>query len=168
VRGSDRDVEERPMPRTMSLAHLRALATLAGGALLASASAAAAEPPLLPLPESAPLLQATPKYRSRGMMITGIVLTSNGAASLLVGGVLAAVGAAQSSGYTGEFPPPGFVASIAGVCGLGVGALLTLVGVPLWIVGAQPPKAGVAASIPSWAVPTVAPGPRSAALRWTF
>jgi hypothetical protein len=103
------------------------------------------------------------KHRNEAMRISGIVLTSLGAATLVAGvGLTVAPGV----GRCGEL---GCDSTWAGLLLLiPASTILAGVGIPLWVVGGQSPRRGAAAGMPPAAVPALSVGPRSASLRWTF
>jgi len=121
------------------------------------------EPPSgAPGPRTVPssLAPSSAKYQNPEMRIAGIVLTSLGIVSLATAGaVLAWASTDRDSGFAG-------MASLVIVMPLS--AVLAAVGAPLWAVGASPPAPPAATARPSWALPSVAGGPRQATLRWTF
>jgi hypothetical protein len=101
------------------------------------------------------------------MRTAGIVLVSIASASLLGGiGLFTYSYTCSNCGESG--------AAVAAIMAAGMGGLsvaLAAIGVPLWVVGAQPPAAGTAAASRPFAgglVPVVSAGPRGAVLRWTF
>ncbi|MFT6398192.1 MAG: hypothetical protein ACJAYU_002948 [Bradymonadia bacterium] len=73
------------------------------------------------------------RNRSTGVMVTGIVLTSIGAVSLLTYSVGAAASAASSYGYYGSYNS--FASSMAPLALMGV--VLLGAGIPMWIVGGK-------------------------------
>ena len=106
------------------------------------------------------------------MLVSGIAVTIIGAALLAGGGALMASNRSSTSGPTYDSdsnPWPGIVAPVSVVM-LVAGAVHVFVGVPLVVMGAQSPRVGAPepASVYAWALPLVAPGPRSVSLRWTF
>ncbi|WP_437322566.1 hypothetical protein [Sorangium sp. So ce381] len=152
-------------------------ATAPAGAAALRASGA----PFAPVAAHAPAPPAAPltKRRSKGMMVTGIVLTSLGTVALLGGGLVLASSsscAGDSCGYDSSDP---FAddevyeeddTEGAGV-GLVVGGLvLAGVGIPLAIIGGrkvpvQPEKQAASAPAPP---PELVIGPRYAGLRWSM
>ncbi|CAN94676.1 putative membrane protein [Sorangium cellulosum So ce56] len=142
--------------------------------------------PLAPVAAVAPGRPAAPltKRRSKGMMVTGIVLTSLGAVAILGGGLVIASAPscsgdgcvydrssnpyADDTGY--QYEEDGADAEGAGV-GLVVGGLvLAGVGIPLAIVGGrkvpvQPEKQAASTPAPP---PELVIGPRYAGLRWSM
>jgi hypothetical protein len=99
------------------------------------------------------------------MRTAGIVLTAFASVQAAVGLPLIAVAAAQSgqpcvSGGCADIPN-GFVAGISAGFLLGFSVVFAAVGVPLWVVGAQPPSATPAAMRLR---PELAPS----GLRWSF
>lgn len=129
------------------------------GALLANvanvADAAEPAPAAAPQPDAmlATLPPDAPARRSKGMMVTGIVLTSVGSLALLGGIGVTALDASHGSDTSG------LLTVVVGVPMM-VGSLLFAgAGIPLWVVGARAP-AGPA--------PKVSVGAGSATLRWTF
>ncbi|WP_437720006.1 hypothetical protein [Sorangium sp. So ce861] len=144
----------------------RAAAPPASGAALAPVAGRAPAPPPQPLT----------RRRSKGMMVTGIVLTSIGAVALLGGGLALAASSATDPD-TGEPTDPfeeefGYEedasATEAGVALILGGVVFAGVGIPLAIVGGrkvpvQPEKK--AASAPP---PELVLGPRYAGLRWSM
>ncbi|WP_080682321.1 serine/threonine-protein kinase [Sorangium cellulosum] len=145
----------------------RAAAPPASGAALAPVAGRPAFPPPQPLT----------RRRSKGMMVTGIVLTSIGAVALLGGGLALAADSATDPEYTGDPTDPfeeelGYEedasAAEAGVALILGGVVFAGVGIPLAIVGGrkvpvQPEKK--AASAPP---PELVLGPRYAGLRWSM
>ncbi|WP_441285879.1 hypothetical protein ACSRUE_25600 [Sorangium sp. KYC3313] len=138
--------------------------------------------PLAPVAAHAPAPPAAPltKRRSKGMMVTGIVLTSLGTIAILGGGLVIASTpscSGDSCGYDTSSDP--FAddtvyeeddADGAGV-GLVVGGLvLAGVGIPLAIIGGrkvpvQPEKQAASTPAPP---PELVIGPRYAGLRWSM
>ncbi|WP_437283444.1 hypothetical protein WME90_23575 [Sorangium sp. So ce375] len=137
--------------------------------------------PVAPVAKGAPALPAAPltKRRSKGMMVTGIVLTSLGTVAVLGGGlVIASSCSGDGCGYDDSSSDP-FSDNVdyeesdtegAGV-GLVIGGLvLAGVGIPLAIIGGrkvpvQPEKQAAAAPAPP---PELVIGPRYAGLRWSM
>ncbi|KYG02532.1 hypothetical protein BE20_50480, partial [Sorangium cellulosum] len=125
----------------------------------------------------APPPQPLTRRRSKGMMVTGIVLTSIGAVALLGGGLAIAASSATDPDYTGDPTDPfeedftyeeDASAADAGVALIVGGVVFAGVGIPLAIVGGrkvpvQPEKK--AASAPP---PELVLGPRYAGLRWSM
>jgi hypothetical protein len=103
-----------------------------------------------------------PKHRNEAMRISGIVLTSLGAATLVAGLVM---GLGPGFGNCGDI---GCNSNWIGLLMLIPASTIPAgIGIPLWVVGGQSPRRG-AAGVPPWAVPSVTAGPRAASLRWTF
>ncbi|WP_437312644.1 hypothetical protein [Sorangium sp. So ce385] len=137
----------------------------ASGAALAPVAGRAPSPPPQPLT----------RRRSKGMMVTGIVLTSIGAVALLGGGLALAASSATDTDpeYTDPFEEElGYEedasATEAGVALILGGVVFAGVGIPLAIIGGrkvpvQPEKK--AASAPP---PELVLGPRYAGLRWSM
>ena len=100
-----------------------------------------------------------PQYRHPGMRMAGIVLTSMGIVTLTAGGVW---GLTALTGENGA----GFLGGV--LLMMPLSTVIAAVGVPLWVVGAKPPLPQAATVVPSWALPSVAAGPRQVTLRWTF
>jgi hypothetical protein len=107
------------------------------------------------------------RRRSRGMMVTGIVLTSAGAASFITTTVLIVLQTRCTSdfeeNYPGNVAPSSAVDEYercksyetpSGVAALG-GLVLTGVGIPLWIYGAKKVPSGSAVLSP-WLAPNFA------------
>jgi hypothetical protein len=145
-----------------------ALLTMAASLLGTTAATAETPPPLATVPVPAP------KYRNNGMRIAGITLTAVGAAVLASGIAFIALDQSKPVGSNCGHPGPcdggdgvGVVTWFLGVPLVALSTVFAGVGIPLWVVGAQRPKPELAAS-PAWAIPSVAAGPRSVSLRWTF
>jgi hypothetical protein len=117
---------------------------LAAGALVLSASTAAAQSP--------------PAHRNADLMFAGILMSSVGAAVSVPGGVLLATSPRLGLDGLGR--------GVAGATMLGFGALLVVAGVPMAVVGGLPPSRGRAVS--SRAIPAVSLGPGGGTLRWCF
>ncbi|WP_437901567.1 hypothetical protein [Sorangium sp. So ce124] len=152
-------------------------ATAPAGAAALRASGA----PFAPVAAHAPAPPAAPltKRRSKGMMVTGIVLTSLGTVALLGGGLVLASSSSCSGDSCGYDSSDPFAddevyeeddTEGAGV-GLVVGGLvLAGVGIPLAIIGGrkvpvQPEKQAASAPAPP---PELVIGPRYAGLRWSM
>ncbi|WP_437302084.1 hypothetical protein [Sorangium sp. So ce388] len=159
-----------------------------GGAAQPTSGAAAARPTtggaaLAPVAGRAPAPPAQPltRRRSKGMMVTGIVLTSIGAVALLGGGLALASTCSGSDCDAGSFDDSlddesldyldeedsGAEAGYALIIG---GLVFAGVGIPLAIIGGrrvpvQPEKN--AASAPARS-PELVLGPRYAGLRWSM
>jgi hypothetical protein len=93
------------------------------------------------------------------MMVSGIVVTTIGCLSAIAGAVLIGIDQANK-----EADLYGFATGIGAIV-LVLGSVHLGVGIPLWVVGSGPPEVK---RVSSWAVPTIAAGPRSVRLRWTF
>lgn len=91
------------------------------------------------------------------MRIAGIVLTSLAAAGIAAGSITLAVTARSSS----EDVRVSGVSN--GGLAIGVGVLLGVIGIPMWVVGSRAPAQPSAS-----ARPVITVGPASASLRWTF
>ncbi|WP_437292460.1 hypothetical protein [Sorangium sp. So ce426] len=151
----------------------------------APAGAAAPPPsgaPLAPVAAHAPAPPAAPltKRRNKGMMVTGIVLTSLGTIALLGGGLVIA-STPSCSGDGCEYDPSsdpfsddaGYEEDGAEGAGVGLvvgGLVLAGVGIPLAIVGGrkvpvQPEKQAASTPAPP---PELVIGPRYAGLRWSM
>ncbi|WP_437805522.1 hypothetical protein [Sorangium sp. So ce1078] len=147
----------------------RAAAPPAGGAALAPVAGRAPAPPAQPLT----------RRRSKGMMVTGIVLTSIGAVALVGGGLaLASACSGAECGTEEELDPfeedltyaeeggeqdAGYALIIGGLVFAGVGIPLAIIGgrkVPV-----QPEKKAASAPAPP---PELVIGPRYAGLRWSM
>lgn len=126
--------------------------------------------PGAPLPSVAPRAISAPEpvapppaHSSNTMRIAGIVITGVAIAGSIAGTGLAISAATCSGELCGVVP---------GVLGyfivLPASALLSAVGVPLWVVGTVPPKAPTPASASRWVPQTVAVGPGTARLQWSF
>lgn len=130
-------------------------------ALLASSvpRAAYADPPfeLAPPP-------ATPKRRSTGMMVAGIVLTSLGSAMLLTGAVTTGIG--SSGGGDGGT----ILVAVVGLPFMVGSTVFAGIGIPLWVVGAQPAPAGSASAqpLPARVAASISFGAGSGAVRVSF
>lgn len=122
-----------------------------------AAQPAPAPPVLVPYAVPAPPPAEAPRRRSTGMMVAGIVLTSIASAALIAG-VVSSVAIAREGG---EFGGLAFI--VIGLPLLGGSLIFAGVGIPLWVVGASPAKPQEAR-----AIPTLALGPGSAALRVRF
>lgn len=119
--------------------------------------------------------EAGTKRRSTGMMVTGIVFASLGAANAIAGAVMMAAApkrcmvAEADFGGGGSFndgcePDPGFI--VVGGVTMAAGGALLAIGIPLWIVGARTPSPNPPER--SAARPTLLVGPRSAGVRFAF
>ncbi|XYH92617.1 hypothetical protein ACMHYB_32665 [Sorangium sp. So ce1128] len=153
----------------------------------ASAGAAAARPTggaaLAPVAGRAPAPPARPltRRRSKGMMVTGIVLTSIGAVALLGGGLALASTCSGSDCGSGSFDDSLDDESIdyideensdaeAGYALIIGGLVFAGVGIPLAIIGGRqvpvrPEKKAASAPAPP---PELVLGPRYAGLRWSM
>lgn len=132
--------------------------------LTTSVSAAQSARPVL-APEATsegPAVFPPSQYRSPKMMVSGIVVGTIGVLSLAAGGFGLTAGCSHATCSEGG----GFV--FPAIALLAAGAVHVLVGVPILIAGALPPRAATAPTSASWAVPTLAGGPGSTVLRWTF
>lgn len=107
-------------------------------------------------------------YRNDRMRVAGIVLTSLASVTLVTGVVLFATGGSAGDGYN--------TGALVGLVALPPASVLfAAVGIPLWVVGALPPKGPT--GVPS-AAPTVSfgplaprghqPPPWGGSLGWTF
>jgi hypothetical protein len=130
----------------------------------------ASPPPAGPLATPPPVPPQVPDRSA--MLVSGAVVTILGAALLAGGGALLATSRSSMSDptYDSSSNPWPSIGSPVSVVMLIAGAVHVFVGVPLLIAGAQPPGADAPApaSVYAWALPSVAPGPRSVSLRWTF
>ncbi|WP_437594847.1 hypothetical protein [Sorangium sp. So ce1000] len=157
-------------PASGAPAPARAAAPRATGAALAPVAARA--------PARVGVGAPLTKRRSKGMMVTGIVLTSIGTVALLGGGlVLASSCSGDGCGYddTSGDPFSDDVSYEDDTTGAGValvvsGLVLAGVGIPLAIIGGrkvpvQPEKQAAAAPAPP---PELVIGPRYAGLRWSM
>jgi hypothetical protein len=133
-------------------------------------------PVLLAVTLASPPASALERYRNNAMRVSGIVLTSIGAA-LLVGGVVMI--ATDHSAYPSCTDLCGFSATMGEIVMLPASVLFAGVGVPLWVVGARPPATAqlLPPAVPRVSIarlPGLAPGapPRAApavgTLSWTF
>jgi len=136
------------------------LVTGAAAAIFLATSVSAAQsaaPALTP----APAIFPATKHRNPTLMVAGIVVSAVGVSALAVGGIGLKVGcSAGSCSEDGGFAFPA-IGLLAG------GLLHVLVGVPILIAGAVPPRDRTAPSA-SWAMPSLAGGPGSTGLCWTF
>lgn len=107
-----------------------------------------------PLPSGAPL----PKYRNNDMRVAGIVLTSLASATLLAGITVTAVDLAKPLSPYSDVSYKGMATVLVGLPLMAGSTVLAGIGIPLWKLGAAPPRA----------VPSVGVGPGSTTLRWTF
>ncbi|WP_437729688.1 hypothetical protein [Sorangium sp. So ce1335] len=135
----------------------------AGGAALAPVAG--------PAPVPAAPARPQMRRRSKGMMVTGIVLTSIGAVAL-IGGGLAFASADSGDPVEDEFGylDEGESAADAGAALVVGGLIFAGVGIPLAIIGGrkvpvEPAKSAAAAPAPS---PELVLGPRYAGLRWSM
>ena len=111
--------------------------------------------------------QPAPRYRNNGLRIAGIVLTSVASALLASGLVL--IIADQVTPRTQCQDACGFGTAIGGIFLIPISAGFAGAGIPMWVVGAQPPRQVAQVSAAPWPVPEIVPaGPRGGALRWTF
>lgn len=124
-------------------------------------------PPLAPLAAPSAELPppAPPRYRSEGMRAAGIVITSFAAASLLAGTAVVGVGIGLGSQpHSEQGSNAGSVLLFAIGPLLGVSsAVLASVGIPLWVIGAKPPRDQAVGLLPAVSV-----GPTGGTLRWSF
>ncbi|WP_437629465.1 hypothetical protein [Sorangium sp. So ce854] len=179
-----------PFTKTIELGRAGASETVAIPPLAAGAPARATAPPaaappgtgaappatgaaLAPVAGPVPAPPARPQMRrrSKGMMVTGIVLTSLGAVAV-IGGGLAFASADSSDPLDGEldYLDEGESAEDAGAALVVGGLVLAGVGIPLAIIGGRqvpvaPAKKAAAAPAPS---PELVLGPRYAGLRWSM
>lgn len=156
--GAPAAMADEPAPEAeTTAAPTVALATAPVGPLMAQ-----------PLPMASPVALDAPErqYRYPGLRIAGIAITSLGLTAAVVGGSLLVAGKVAADNCN---------TAVDDTCGLGetvIGAITLIssapavaIGVPLWIVGGLPPKKPAAASV----LPeSIAVGPGSATLRWTF
>jgi hypothetical protein len=101
--------------------------------------------------------------RSHARKVTGIALTIVGIVHMVAGGATM-IGFASASGGEGLGVLLGLI--IGGPI-LGTGVVLTGVGIPLWVTGAQMVPASEVAATEPW-VPRVDIGPGAGSLTWTF
>lgn len=162
-----------PFTKTIELGRAGASETVAIPPLAAGAPARATAPPATapPATGAAPPARPQMRRRSKGMMVTGIVLTSLGAVAL-IGGGLAFASADSSDPLDGEldYLDEGESAEDAGAALVVGGLVLAGVGIPLAIIGGRqvpvaPAKKAAAAPAPS---PELVLGPRYAGLRWSM
>jgi hypothetical protein len=122
---------------------------------------------------AAPAAPAAPAPSGR-LMASGIALAGIGTAMVALGGGLLAVSSSQRTpappncSFCFNFDSAAFGEGIAGIALMALGGVSVLVGVPLIVVGAQQARNPARTSRPLWAIPVIAPGPRSVALKWTF
>jgi hypothetical protein len=135
--------------------------------LLAPAVAAQQAPP--PPPMVDPAAAPPPVHRSEGMRITGIIFTGLASATLLTGAMLMATDP-KLRGSGENDCAEGCVSLLIGAPLMGLSVVFAAVGIPLWVVGSQPPKRAASASPSAFPalLPTVAAGPRGGTLRWSF
>ncbi len=151
---------------TLSRPSRPTLAMAVAATLLLGVSTAGADeppPPLAPTPQELP---SPERPRNTAMMAAGITLTAIGAIGLAIGGALVAT-MPKGQPKMDFFHDSTLGQSIGGYAALGAGGVLTLTGIPLAIVGGLP-VSGTPINPPSRAWPTVALGPASGTLRWTF
>ncbi|WP_437874295.1 hypothetical protein [Sorangium sp. So ce513] len=134
----------------------------------APATGAALAPVAGPVP--APPARPQMRRRSKGMMVTGIVLTSLGTVALIGGGlVLASADSGDTIGDELGYIDEGESEEDAGAALVVGGLVLAGVGIPLAIIGGRQvpvdPEKKAAAPAPS---PELVLGPRYAGLRWSM
>ncbi|WP_437519845.1 hypothetical protein WME79_25260 [Sorangium sp. So ce726] len=147
-------------PPSSALAPAGAAAPRASGAPVAAYA---------PPPPAAPLT----KRRSKGMMVTGIVLTSLGTVAVLGGGLVIASTTSCSGDSCGYDSSSVYEEEDTDGAGVGLvvsGLILAGVGIPLAIIGGrkvpvQPEKQAASAPAPP---PELVIGPRYAGLRWSM
>ncbi|XXX71928.1 hypothetical protein WMF30_30210 [Sorangium sp. So ce134] len=148
----------------------RAAAPPASGAALAPVAGRAPAPPAQPLT----------RRRSKGMMVTGIVLTSIGTVALVGGGLAIASACTGPDCGSGADPTDPFAEELgyeddgseldAGYALIIGGLVFAGVGIPLAIIGGrkvpvQPEKKAASAPAPP---PELVLGPRYAGIRWSM
>src|SRR4051794_26301350 len=109
----------------------RLAAALSAAALVGVASPAAAEEPLRPTADVAPLVVAPTARRRPALMYTGMAFVGTGVVVSTVGAVIALAAHNGPPGSEDNGDEQRFRGLMVGAVGLGV----SFIGIPLWVIG---------------------------------